>query len=65
MENGLYDFLIEIIQNLNEIESLLKVLRDSVNNENNRISLNDIENTLETIIARLNSTKISLDKLTE
>jgi hypothetical protein len=63
MENkDLNDFIVDIFQDFKEIESMMKVLKDSVFNENNEISMIDIGNTLEIIITKMSNTKISLDK---
>lgn len=58
----LNDFIINILQDFIEIESMLKVLRDSAFNENNEITMLDIGNTLEVTIAKTSNTKHSLDK---
>jgi hypothetical protein len=58
----LNDFITEIFQDLKEIESIMKVLKDSVYNNNNESTMTDIENTLEIIIAKISNTTISLDK---
>jgi len=58
----LNDFVIDIFQDFNEIESIIKVLKDSVNNENNEIIMKDVGNTLEVIISKMANTKNSLDK---
>lgn len=65
MKKETNDFLIDIIQDFNEIQSVLKVLKDSLGNENNEIILKDVENTLEMIIAKTHNTKISLNKYAE
>jgi hypothetical protein len=63
MENkDLNDFVTDIFQDLKEIESMMKVLKDSVFNENSEISIVDIGNTLEIIITKMSNTKNSLDK---
>lgn len=59
------DFIVETMQDFNEIYSILKVLKDSINNENPEIELNDISNTLEIIIAKVHNTKLALDKCAE
>lgn len=56
------DYIIEIFQDFCEIESLTKVLKDSLNNENRLLSISDIENTLEILITKITNTKISLNK---
>jgi len=65
MQNEINDFFVDIIQDFNEIESLLKVLKDSVNSENNEIVFADIANTLEIVLSKIYNTKISLNKVTE
>lgn len=61
-EIDLNDFIIEIFQDFNEIESIMKVLKDSVYNSNNECTMADIGNTLEVVIAKISNTKNSLDK---
>lgn len=61
-KSDLNDFVIDIFQDFNEIESMIKVLKGSVNNENSEILMADIGNTLEVIISKMTNTKISLDK---
>ena len=56
----LNDFVIEILQDFNEIESITKVLKDSVYNENHEITMIDIGNTLELIISKMCNTKYSI-----
>jgi hypothetical protein len=58
----LNDFVTDIFQDFKEIESMMKILKDSVFNENNEISMVDVGNTLEIIIAKMSDTKHSLDK---
>ena len=65
MDKELNDYIVEIIQGVNEVQSVLKVLKDSLNNENNEITFLDIENTLEIIICKVQNTKFSLDKFVE
>ena len=65
MQNEINDFFVDIIQDFNEIESLLKVLKDSVNSENKEIVFADIANTLEIVLSKIYNTKISLNKVTE
>lgn len=59
------DFIIETIQDFNEIYSILKILKDSVNNENTEIEHSDISNALEIIIAKVHNSKLALDKCAE
>jgi len=56
------DYIIDIFQDFCEIESLMKILKDSVNNENRLFSLTDIENTLEILITKMTNTNFSLNK---
>lgn len=65
MEKEINDFFVDITQDLNEIESILKVLKDCLNNENNEIISKDISNTLEIVISKMYNTKISLNKFAE
>jgi hypothetical protein len=59
------DFLVDIIQDFNEIQSILKVLKDSLNNENNEIVFKDVANSLEIVISKMHNTNLSLDKFAE
>jgi len=61
IEENLNDFLISIIQDLKETESSMKVLKDAANNNCN-IEMNDVANTLEIIIAKINSAKYLLER---
>ena len=65
MKNAINDFFVDVIQDFNEIESLLRVLKDSVNNENSEIVFADVANTLEIVLSKIYNTKISLNKVTE
>lgn len=58
----LNDFIIEILQDIIELESSLKVLKDATYSKSNEISMIDVSNNLEIIIAKIYNTKISLDK---
>ena len=58
----LNDFIMEIFQDLKEIESIMKVLKDSAYNNNNESTMTDTGNALEIIIAKMSNTTISLDK---
>ena len=58
-KTNLNDFIIEILQDFNEIQSITRVLKDSVYNE---ITMIDIGNTLELIISKISNTKYSLNK---
>lgn len=65
MNNELNDFVVDIVQDFNELNSILKILKDSVNNENKEITIEDISNSLEIIISKAYSTKLSLEKCLE
>lgn len=56
------DYIADIFQDFCEIESLTKILKDSVNNENKLFLMSDIENTLEILITKMTNTRISLHK---
>lgn len=56
------DYIIDIFQEFCEIESLTKILKNSINNENKLFTESDIENTLEILITKMTNTKISLNK---
>lgn len=58
----LNDFIIEILQDFIELESMLKVLKDSAYSERCEIEMSDIGNTLEVIVAKTSNTKFSLNK---
>jgi hypothetical protein len=58
----LNDFIIEILQDVIELESMLKVLKDSACSERSEITMTDIGNTLEVIVAKISNTNISLNK---
>ena len=62
---NLNDFITDIIQDFVEIESMTKVLKDSVSNEYTEITREDIANTLEILIAKLSNTRKSLAKFIE
>jgi len=61
-EADLNDFMIDIFQDFKEIVSMLKILKDSVFNDNVESTMIDVGNALEIIIAKMSNTKISLDK---
>lgn len=65
MEKEINDFFVDITQGFNEIASILKVLKDSLTNENNEIVFKDVANALEIIISKMHNTQISLDKFAE
>lgn len=56
------DYIADVFQDFCEIESLTKILKDSVNNENKLFLMSDIENTLEILITKMTNTRISLHK---
>lgn len=58
----LNDYIIEILQDLIELESMLKVIKDSAYNDRCEITMIDIGNSLEIIVAKISNTKISLNK---
>lgn len=58
----LNNFIIGILQDFIELESMLKVLKDSAYSKNSEIEMSDIGNTLEVIVAKTSNTKISLNK---
>ncbi len=63
MQNtDLNDFIVDIFQDMCEVQSILKVLKDSALNENSEIIMSDIGNTLEILIAKISNIKWSLDK---
>lgn len=61
-KNDLNDFIADIFQDFMEIESLLKVLKNSVFNGENEIVMSDVANTLEIVTSKLTNTTKSLDK---
>jgi len=63
MQNtDLNDFIVDILQDFCEIESMMKVLKNSVNNENDGITMTDVENTLEVLVAKISNATGSLHK---
>jgi len=58
----LNDFIIDILQDFDEIKSTMKILKGSINNDNKEISMIDIENALEVLIAKMSNTRHSLNK---
>ncbi len=58
----LNDFIMEIFQDLKEVKSIMKILKDSAYNRNNESTMTDVGNTLEIIIAKTSNTINSLDK---
>jgi len=51
-----------IFQDIYETESMIKILRESVYSENDAITMSDIGNTLEIVVAKISNIKYSLDK---
>jgi len=58
----LNDSIIEILQDFSEIQSMMRVLKDGINNENSEIVMTDVGNTLEILLAKISNTQYSLDK---
>ena len=58
----LNDFIIDIFQDICETESMIKILRESVYSENGAVTMPDIGNTLEIVVAKISNIKYSLDK---
>ena len=58
----LNDSIVDIIQDICETESMIKVLRESLYSENGAVTMSDIGNTLEIVIAKTSNIKYSLDK---
>lgn len=56
------DYIIDIFQDFCEIKSLTKILKDSLTNENRIVSITDIENALEILVAKVSNSKIALNK---
>jgi hypothetical protein len=66
MQNiDLNDFIMDILQDIIEVQSVMEVLKDSAHNENNGIIMTDVGNTLEILIAKMSNTKHSLNKYIE
>ena len=61
-KTGLNDFIVDILQDFCEIQSMMKILKNSVNNQNGEISMADVENTIEIIVAKMSNTTGSLNK---
>ena len=57
----LNDFIVDILQDFCEIQSMLKVLKSSVSNGNDEISMADVGNTLEILVAKMSNTARSLN----
>ena len=58
----LNDFIIAISQDICETESMMKILRESVYAENGAVTMSDIGNTLEIVVAKISNIKYSLNK---
>ncbi len=61
-EKDMNDYIIEIYNDFSLIVSSLKVLTNSINNENNNLQIEDISNSLEIIFSKSINTKIALNK---
>ncbi len=59
---NLNDFVIDILQDLCEIQSIVQVLKNAVYNENSDIKMSDVGNTLEVITAKMYNINHSLNK---
>lgn len=58
----LNDFIADILQDFCETESMIKILRESMYNENSEVGMSDVRNALEIIIAKVSGMKYSLNK---
>ena len=58
----LNDSVIDIFQDICETESMMKILRESVYSENGAVTMSDIGNTLEIVVAKISNIKYSLNK---
>ena len=54
--------IIDIFQSIGEQESLIRILKEAINNENDRITMPDISNALEIILSKHSNIKLSLDR---
>ncbi len=61
-EAKLNDIIIDIFQSIGEQESLIRILKEAINNENDRITMPDISNALEIILSKHSNIKLSLDR---
>lgn len=61
-DTELNDFFVEILQDINETQSLVRVIKDSTNNENAEITIKDINNTMELLYAKVTNIKLSFEK---
>lgn len=59
---GLNDFIVDILQEFCEIQSMMRILKNSVNNQNGEISMEDVENTLEILVAKMSNAIGSFNK---
>lgn len=62
MEQFEKDFLINILQDICEIKSLINVLKTCVYNSKDELNSRDIENSLEILYTKISNTEINLDK---
>lgn len=58
----LNDFIVDIFQDICETESMIKILRESAYRENGTVTMPDIGNALEIVVAKLSNIKYSLNK---
>ncbi len=58
----LNDCIVDIFQDFCETESILKILKESIYAQNDAITMSDVGNTLEIVIAKVSNIKHSLDK---
>lgn len=55
------DCIVDIYQNFCEMESVLKIIKESIFNENKDITMNDIGNALEIIVSKMRENNHSLN----
>ena len=58
----LNDYIVDTFQDICETESIVKILKESIYSQNDAVTLIDIENTLEIVVAKISNIKYSLDK---
>lgn len=58
----LNDSIVDIFQDICETESMIKILRESLCSENRAVTMSDIGNTLEIVVAKISNIRYSLDK---
>ena len=56
------DFIVDILQDICETQSIITIMREAVYNENSSIQNLDIGNTLEIIISKMSNIKYALNK---